>query len=295
MIDNLYFKGSNSIKLGLKILPSQNNKVKREVLKRNIIFKNAYKGERCFIVANGPSIKNENLELIRGEKIFTVNQMVRKKEFVGLNPIANFWFDPAYFDDTMPSESIEEFTRLFYSTCTCNDEIVNFVPYYAKNFMVKNKLDFDKVYFLDTSLYFYDNYNKPIDYTKLSPSYQNIVQYAISMAIYMGFTKIYLLGVDSTGIITKINSVLQQSIDGCYTYNLDLQGQKYVNSLLGYFSVEEQFAGWTRIFHLYKELNKYCEKRGIQLVNCSSQTIIEGIPRKTLGSVIYNEQDVKNN
>ena len=278
----MYVMSNKKVQLKRHISSIYGNNTETNILMQNKKFKNSHVGERIIIVANGPSIKNEKLQLLDGENIFTVNQMIRKPEFASLKPLANFWFDPAYFDEDMPEESKCEFKELFQRTCNLTNSIVNFVPLYAHKYLEKNKMAYERVHYIDSSLFFYDGYNDEFDFTKAVPGFQNIVQYAISMAIYMGFKQICLLGVDSTGIITKINSVLDQSIEQCYSYDLGEKGQKYVNSLLDYFSVEEQFAGWTRIFHLYKELYRYCSIRNIELINCSSQTIIEGIPRKSL-------------
>lgn len=290
-LDRLYFKTINFVKVTYDKMPTRHNKNKKMLLKKNVEYKNQYKGKRCFIVANGPSINEEDIDVLKGEYILTVNQMVRKEEFVQLNPSYNFWCDPAYFDESMPEESKKEFSDIFKKTCYCNENIVNFVPLAAYDFLSKRGLITDRVRFFDSSLYFYDDYNKTLDLTKRMPAFQNIVQYAIGCAIYMGFEEIYLLGCDSTGIITKINSVLSQDINNCYTYELNHEAQKYVNSLLDYFSVEEQFWGWTRIFHLYDQLYKYCCKRGIRLINCSKSTIIQSIPRKLLHEV-KNEEGV---
>lgn len=285
-INMLLYRTFNQIKKIYGFIPTKHNIEFTKTLSENRKFKNKYNGKRCFIVANGPSIKKENLDLLKHEYVITVNQMIRKPEFVNLFPIANVWCDPAYFDSNMPEESISEFCQLFKETCECNDHIINFVPIYSKEFMNRYKLITDRVNFIDTSLYFYDNYNGNFDLTKRMPYFQNIVQYAIAIAIYMGFSEIYLLGCDSTGIITKINSVLDQSIEDCYTYNLGEKGEKYVNSLLDYFTVEEQFSGWARIFHIYSQLNEYCKKRKITLINCSASTIIQDIKRISLEEII---------
>ncbi|GAB6398273.1 hypothetical protein MOB1_25950 [Faecalimonas mobilis] len=284
--DKVYYELLNKAKKFSDFLPVSNNKEKKRILRENECLKNKYRGERCFIVANGPSIKNENLGLLQNEYVFTVNQMIRKPEFVNLSPIANVWCDPAYFDVSMPKESISEFCELFRRTCNCNKKIINFVPLYTRNFMKTYGLSGDRVHFIDTSLYFYDNYLSDFDLTRRMPYFQNIVQYATAIAIYMGFKEIYLLGCDSTGIITKINSILKQSIEDCYTYDLGEKGQNYVNSLLDYFTVEEQFDGWARIFHLYSQLNRYCARKGIKYINCTSSTIIQDIPRIPLEEII---------
>lgn len=279
MTDNLY-------KIVKYMVPSKRNKAKRKMVYTNRRLKNAYAGEQCFILGNGPSIRDENLKLLNGKYIFTVNQMIRKKEFEKLKPICNFWFDPVYFDENVPEDSKKEFEILFKKTCACNDKIINFVPVSAYRFLQDHGLMIDRVHFINDALYYYDNYDQDFDLADLMPGFQNIVQYAIASAIYMGFKEIYLLGCDSTGIITKIDSVMDQGIEKCYGYDLGEKGQKYVNSLLDCFSIEEQFAGWTRIFHLYGELYKYCSKRKIKLINCSKKTIIESIPRVSLEKVI---------
>lgn len=289
-LNKLYWKFINLVRIVIwNSIGKVKNRKKYEILKRNAQFKNLYKNNRVFIVANGPSINKENLDLIKGEHVFSVNQMIRKKEFVELQPLCNFWFDPAYFDENMPEESKKEFESLFIKTCESNEHIISFLPYSAYDFIDRRSLNEYRVYYLDSKLYFYDGYDFELDFTKLIPGFQNIVQYAIATAVYMGFDEIYLLGCDSTGIETKINSVMKKSIEDNYSLDLGEKGQKYVNSLLNYFSIEEQFEGWTRIFHLYDQLLGYCRRRNIKLINCSSQTIIEGLPRMTLESVINNE------
>ena len=164
--------------------------------------------------------------------------------------------------------------------------MISFVPLSAYDFMNRHDLITDHIGFIDTSLSFYDHFNKNMDLTKRMPIMHNIVQYAISTAIYMGYKEIYLLGCDSTGIITKIKSIMHESLDGCYAYQIEQTDQRYINAAFDYHSIENQFAGWARIFHLYKELYDYCLRRNIKLVNCSSKTIIEGIPQQPLNAVI---------
>lgn len=285
-MDLFYYKVTNFGKKMKSMIPCKSNRIKRRLIRRNQILKKRFCGDQCFILANGPSICDEDLSLLEGRYIFTVNQMIRKKEFEMLGPMCNFWFDPAYFDEDASKENKAEFERLFKMTCSCNDKIINIVPVSAFQFLQDHGLITKKVYFINDILFYYDGYDREFDLTDLMPGFQNIVQYAIATAVYMGFNEIYLLGCDSTGIITKINSVMAQDIEGCYGYDLGTSGRKYVNSLLDHFSIEEQFMGWTRIFHLYNGLYQYCTKRNIKLMNCSKRTIIESIPRVSLEKVV---------
>lgn len=273
----------------IRLIPTKKNNEIRKKIAENIDVKNAYQGKRCFVLANGPSINEENLEHLNGEYVITVNQMIRKPEFVNLAPIANIWADPAYFDENMPEESKKEFSNLFERSCKVTNSILNFVPINARSFIMNRGLEVEGVRYFDPALSFYNGYSKSISFDKMMPGFQNIVQYAIVLAIYMGFKEIYILGCDSTGIITKINSVLGEEIEDCYTYDLGKKGQNYVNSLLDYFTIEEQFAGWTKTFQLYEELNKYCVDNGIILANCSKRTIIQSIPRRSMESVLHSK------
>jgi hypothetical protein len=44
------------------------------------------------------------------------------------------------------------------------------------------------------------------------------------------------------------------------------------------------------MLHIYRELYTYCSDRNIKLVNCSSKTIIDSIPRASLSSVLSDEK-----
>lgn len=277
----------------LKYQIGKQHRREKKLLADNIQYKNIHQGKRCFIVANGPSINEENLDLIKGEIIFTVNQGHRKNEFADLKPSYHVWADPRYFDKNTPDFEKEEFKKLFIKTCNVNEKIITFVPVFGYDFLKENSLLYpdNKISFFNSSLYYYDGYNKEFDYTKPMMEFNNIVQFAIGLAVYMGFKEIYMLGCDSTGIITKINSKMNSDVTNGYAYKLDEKENQYVNSLYEHYSIESQFKGWARIFHLYGELAGYCKRRDIKLVNCSKKTIIEDIPRQSLEEVIKENKN----
>ena len=55
-------------------------------------FKGAYKGKRCFIVGNGPSLRAEDLRRLyeHGEFIFACNSLIKLFEEIGFEP--SFYF-----------------------------------------------------------------------------------------------------------------------------------------------------------------------------------------------------------
>lgn len=266
------------------------------LLQDNKKFQHTHSGERCFVLANGPSIKKENLELLKGETLFTVNQMIRSEQLKKLKPRYHIWADPAYFNGAMNKEEELEFLDIFERTCSLDHKIITFVPLSAYNFLDKHICAKNKrIAYFDNSLIFHDNYNQDLDFSKPVPAFQNIVQYAVALAIYMGFKEIYLLGVDSTGIISKINTKLTGSLNNCYVYELDGKDQKFVKTLYDRYSIEEQFYGWAKTFHIYCQLYHYCSERDIKLVNCCLDSIIETIPQKSLDYVIGKKGNFNEN
>ena len=57
------------------------NKRIAKTLDMNKEFENKYAGKRCFILGNGPSLKDEDLSVLKDEYVFTVNQFARKENF----------------------------------------------------------------------------------------------------------------------------------------------------------------------------------------------------------------------
>ncbi len=78
----------NKIESGLGKIPSIGNKLlnsigiavysvlnskNKKLLNKNKKFKNIHKGNRCFILGNGLSLKQQDLTLLKNEYVFTVN------------------------------------------------------------------------------------------------------------------------------------------------------------------------------------------------------------------------------
>ena len=73
----------------LEIILSQNNR-----------FKNIHSGERCFILGNGPSLKNVDLSLLADEFVFTVNNFAFIDGFEKAKTNVHLWMDLAFFNAT---------------------------------------------------------------------------------------------------------------------------------------------------------------------------------------------------
>ena len=77
------------------------SKNEKKELEKNEEFKNKHLGKRCFIIGNGPSIKNVDLTLLSKEITFTVNQMPRMENFKNIQTNYHIWSDRRFFIDNV--------------------------------------------------------------------------------------------------------------------------------------------------------------------------------------------------
>ncbi len=156
-------------------------------------FQDIHKGERCFIVGNGPSLTVDDLNRLRGEYTFGVNKVYLC--------FAKTKWRPTYF-------VIQDKKMILQ----CKDELANadlpvkFMPDYLRET-------------LDSSIgrtYYYPYVTRLYDGTaaefSLSPDKQmfeggTVAYCCLQLALYMGFSQVYLLGVD-------MNYSIQNTKDG---------------------------------------------------------------------------------
>lgn len=152
--------------------------------------KNTHKNEKCFIVATGPSLKIEDLDILEREQIqsFGVNQIGyaysrtewRPTYFVGEDKAL---FETEYFKSIKPEEQSEYAFLADTSEC-----------FWQK----AHKANILKYHLCDE--WAFGRYPKfSEDLSRKSYVGGTIVYTCIQLAVYMGFKEIFLLGVDFTG------------------------------------------------------------------------------------------------
>ena len=159
---------------------SRFNKDMKKELKRNKIFENIHKGERCYILGNGPSLKNVDLEKLEDKKTFTTNYFYKYEK--NFKSSYHLMVDGAFYW----KEHFE------YTKKIANDENIKFITLYDG----KKKLDRAPNTYYIFPCYKSDYKKIYLDMSKPMTECVNVVLSAIQCAIYMGFSEIYLLGCD---------------------------------------------------------------------------------------------------
>jgi len=163
-------------------------------------FKNKHQGERCFILGNSPSLQEESLSLLKDETVFIVNKGYRAIDiglpkydyYVCTDPrvykecyqhLKNFVYTPKFYGSYIPD-------LLEYKTKPQEDFIL------IKNLCKSNNLLKDK---------FPQTY-----YSGWSETRTVIVDTSL-IAYFMGFSRIYFLGVNLESYQTKSNHFYKDS------------------------------------------------------------------------------------
>jgi len=231
--------------------------------------KNIHKGERCFIIATGPSLRLADIELLKNEKTFSVNGIFRLFEKTDWRPT-------------------------YYAICdynVCLDYINNY-----------GSLDFDsfckeRLFFIQQTekLFWDDQYTKKaqfIPFCSLNDfttgqrrrfyysenllwglyTMQTVTNFCMQIAQYMGFKKIYLLGVDCDYI----------------TNGQHFSDEKSPN-LKSYIQLSDAQERLTKAFGWIK---KELEARGVTIYNATRGGALEVFERVDLENVV-NELTTK--
>lgn len=159
-------------------------------------FYNAYKGKRCFIIGNGPSLNKHDLSLLRDEYTFGVNSFYYKTRETGFTP---------YFyvveDSSVMKENIEEIKKY--------DAPFKFFPTNYKSLHPKQP----NTFFFRMNRSFYEksspNYVVPRFSTDASDVLycgQSVTYINLQLAYFMGFEEVYLIGMDFSYVIPESHS-----------------------------------------------------------------------------------------
>lgn len=206
-------------------------------------YRDKYKGQKCYVIANGPSLKYEDVKMIEGQYTFAVNSIFRMYEktqwrptfYVLLDPLLHKRFHEEYDldfsnyakDRSILNASNRKIVRDKNNCIFLNYNYLDHVYHYGRS---------KKFKYTDNLLYaFYDNYS--------------VTQDSMALAIYMGFDRIFLLGADNDYLGNK------QHFD-------DDEGKRNVDIDYAYLAQRANDMG-------YKYIGKLAKRKGAEIYNCT--------------------------
>ena len=237
--------------------------LKKSVLVKNSSYKDKFRGEDVFILANGPSLVIEQLEKIKGKNVITMNDFHRAKGEFDLKIVAHCSGEPhtstAWTD---PSEMI----RLI-------DSQSFWFNIYDHDVMGKIS-DINKEINYVNPGFGHNSFFNEINLSKICFNYQTSAQFAIQVAIYMGFKNIYLLGFDHDWLASPKFS------------KHFFSDKKQANDMIHEKSYLELIKMCKEIWEMYYKLRKISKTKGVSILNLSKDSYLDIFLNKDISEVI---------
>lgn len=251
----------------------------RREMKRNKALKNIHKGQRCFIVGNGPSLKHHDLGKLTNEYVFTVNFMMKSNEFKTLDSKYHLFFDPVVFE--MDPDNADERQRIDLITGTkeTNPDLTYIIPYRRRKNFISLFPD-HKFVFVYNYKTFTTRLKNASSLHSITPGFQNVIVYAINSALYMGFKEIYLLGVDMTGFLEHFEYNKTNDKWG-HSYVKTVEEKEKIKNYLVEHKLDNEFylKTYGKTFEHLKLIRDTVLSQEAQLLNASAHGALDFIPR----------------
>jgi len=166
---------------------------RRESRRRLASLKDSHKGERCFVVGNGPSLKNTDLSKLKDDFCIGMNRIFLAADELGFCP--NIL---VCVNDLVVEQSVEEFNSL---------QMPKFFSWRARKWL---KMD-------PWSHFIYTSYTSPKfskDVTGRVWEGATVTNVCLQLAYHMGFSEVIFIGVDhSFATKGKPNTTIQSQGD----------------------------------------------------------------------------------
>ena len=239
------------------------------------------KHENCSILANGPSLKAaiENNEVqLDSNDVFCVNSFCESEYFWKIKPQFYFVIDGTFFNPTIErtkkqvASIVEAFSKVDWDMCVV-------VPSYAPQggiFAGLNNPHIKTIRFNSTSVSGYDWFCNMVYKQGLGmPTCINVVIFAISSALFMGYKNIYMYGIDHTfsaQLFVNENNVVCSSERHVYSTEPRIfkLPQTTMARILGAQSL---------CFSIHEKLERMSKKLGCKIYNCTKGSFVDAYER----------------
>ena len=241
-------------------------------------FKNIHKGERCFIVGNGPSLTASDMDLIKNEISFGANRIYDLYPKTQWRPTYYGVQDFFVLDEISKEIELEE-------TASKVRFIVSNRPNYVCEKMKKNPRN--RFFYLGTCLSEKKEIKFATDFSKTVGNGRTITYALIQLAVYMGFNEIYLLGIDHN---------YGNYFDQKGNINTKTHAQNHFAGAKEYKKLKANNVDYKRGFlyvptRAYEKAEKFSRKQGIRIYNVTRGGKLEAFERLKLEDVLYKREN----
>ena len=203
---------------------------RRESKRRLAALKDSHIGERCFVVGNGPSLKNTDLSKLKNDFCIGMNRIFLAADELGFCPDIL-----VCVNDLVVEQSVEEFNNL---------QMPKFFAWRARKWLT-----------MDPWMHFiYTSYTSPKfskDVTGRVWEGATVTNVCLQLAYHMGFREVILIGVDhSFATQGKPNTTIQSQGDDPNHFSASYFGKGFRWQLP---DLETSELGYRMAHHAYEE------------------------------------------
>lgn len=233
--------------------------------------RNAYKGKRCFIMGNGPSLNDMDLSLFENEYVWGSNKVFLLFDRIKWRPSFYIAIDLRVVPDISCeiSELIEKIipeTKFFFPVHFRENGVLKLPPDDNLFWYQEIALDESKLYSTFT-----------LDASKWVSSARTVTISALQLAVYLGFNPIYLIGCDTS--YTVPSTVEEENNDANNLVSTKNDDPNHFSP--DYFGKGSKWHAPhvdRMIFH-YQQAKTICDRAGVSVINATLGGKLEVFPR----------------
>jgi len=225
-----------------------------DYMKKNRELKGMFNGERAFLVANGPSIKNQNLKLLKNETTFFVNRAFLHDDYEYIKPTFHVFIDQKLATGEWEIEMLDIIKKKNPGVIF----LLNSKWYFFDKFKKYREDSSFKIYWVDTKLFTTPFHkNRIIDLTKITYG-GAVTGVAFVASIYMEVKDFYFLGQDGNGLCYELIGE-DTHFYGMNKEDTDRDIREMYKAL---YSMSLSLKFWTYF-------SDYCRNTGFNVYNCT--------------------------
>lgn len=251
------------------IYPASRSKLSTEdyrLIKKSEILIKRHNNTRCFIMGAGSSIKEQDISKMEGEVIISVSNTFVHPDFLKIRP--RYHVLPPLMKSHGRFYNKEKLLVWLREMEAATGQAEMFLHIGDKKMIEENELFIGRIiHWVEYADFWNGDFDTTIDFAKLPPIW-SVSELALTVALYMNFSKVYLVGFDHDWF----NGALVYFYDHIKEHKLrpDINNLSYVDS-------EFQMRRHAEIFKKYKYLNQM--KKNIYNANANVKTYVDVFPK----------------
>jgi hypothetical protein len=251
----------------------------RYLFRTNLSLRNCHVGERCFILCNGPSVKEQDIKLLRGEIVLTVSNGYRHPDFLYIQP--KYHFVPHITYSVLSSKDTKKWFKDMHQSIGAAELFLSWQEWS----LVKDKKLFKgrKVNYLCMGKRNFTSNGQLPNIASIIPICQSAPIMALMTALYMGFEEIYLLGVEHDWFIKKeYKYFFDGQVEGASTPTLSKEGGVLT-------TLWDELPVIQRLLSQYRAIKHIAKIQGTTIYNATQGGVLDEFERVKFESVIHKD------